>query len=198
MNEYTRRDVMKASGATALFGTGAAGIGLYAMPTVDADVQAEQTTVEGESDDGQVSDVELTATGSVEWSGLDADADYLSVTLECQDPDGNWQEMATDRGFDNPTVKSTTEPFEFTGPSGLLIADGKWGETDLSAGEDGETVETDVPVRITVTLVANDGSSLSDGGTQTVTVRVTNLEGEQQNVSVTVGVEGTVEMRGSS
>lgn len=171
-----RRTALKLGGAA--IGTAAiGGGGLLALS--GSGVAVEEFTVNGddstfELNDGQVTAVVVDAQGQITWDGLDHDAEKATVTLEAENPDDTYVQVAqTTLDLAGNQRKSGSATFDYA-PVDLTTLSG-FDDAHFSADTDGETVDRTVTLRITVDVTTSDPDyAVSDERTASMNTSVLN------------------------
>lgn len=191
-SSMSRRTVLKASAIGVLVAGGVGG-GLIAT-TGDAAAASTNIETNGVSDanpDGDVTEVYIEPSGSIEWKNFDEDVDtlYLKVESRVKDKDGNviagWR-TASERTFDLGNQAGLSGSLSTGGFDKItLYGDGAGDTAPFDVADDGATVRRIVKLRITVEL--RNGENLADPGEKARMVEQAGFYADSTNQAATAG-----------
>lgn len=138
-----------------------------ASVTLDSDVPT--STIAGSSPDGNISEIPVSASGSVAWEDLDSPATDVRVTLLTPYDRGGFDALAEE----THNASGTAGSVDFGEMSGELLANSDYSADDFSADEDGVTRNETFQAAVQVEVITEDGDELRSE-THTFTVSVTN------------------------
>ena len=144
---------------------------------VETTDNVSSTVLSGASDDGRIDDVTLYASGSFEWSGLEADAKYAEICLYARGPNGGQGEYERIARAVNQSIdarSSSTEPHHFENVGGSLFETTTWTADDVPQPSNGQTATTELDVMVRV-IVYENGRGVKDDTEHTVTIEITNV-----------------------
>jgi len=180
--------------SVALFGTGSQG-------ALAASISASDVSIS--TDDGNITRVTISPSGSVEWSGLDEEVDEVTVkfeianesksyhsvggpNLDCTSEDHDWCHNTTGSATINATTFHLTNDSEYWVPG----SNSPFDLSDFNAS-DGQTTNTTVHVKAKMILQnTNDDTILFTEEFASFEVQVTN-EASSTSMSISLNTDAT-------
>lgn len=175
-------------GAFILAGCGAV---IFTSPSVGASFTAAD--VQTTTHDGQIDAVTIAPEGRISWTGLEQEPSKVAVSVEVKTEDG-WKTVDT-RTYRDVKGLDGSHQYDFSTRSGPIdLTTHAFSATEFAAS-DGETVDTTVDVRITVTVHGQEERSTSVSDSFQVTVENKRADADASG-SANTGVSSNSEVSG--
>ncbi|WP_158057766.1 hypothetical protein [Halorussus halophilus] len=162
-----RRKVLGTVGGLAAAGSGLAAFSGSAAATVNTSFTANNTDTLTTAD-GSVRKVVVETDGTYSWKGLDSPAKTATVTLEAKKEGGSYMQV-------------TSKSYRCNGLSGkkdfeldTVDLTEKFSDDHFESDSDGKLKETDIDLKISVTITSADGSTNGANASDSMTVSAEN------------------------